>query len=179
MTTSHLHTLGAALLIGLWLAPPAQARDEPLLFTVQGALATPAAKDRLDDTVQFFFGEQSYPEPLQQFGIFTVERKTSAMTKTDQEACDWVFLSALLALRDRAKEEGANAVVDIKGIYKNPYPMTSQEFNHYERGWTQSLKFDGGKLVEMSNKPAQLPVATPQAPTYNAYAELKGRSKPR
>ena len=67
----------------------------------------------------------------------------------------------------------------LKGIYKNTYPMAPQEFNHYEHGRTQSLKFDGGKLVEMNNKPAQLPVAPPQAPTYNAYAELKGRSKPR
>jgi hypothetical protein len=50
--------------------------------------------------------------------------------------------------------KGKSDYYTLKGIYKNPYPLASQEFNHYERGWTQSLKFDGGKLVEMSNKPA-------------------------
>ncbi len=73
--------------------------------------------------------------------------------------------------------KGKSDYYTFKGIYKNPYPTASQEFNHYERGWTQSLKFDGGKLVELSNKPAQVPVSPPQEPTYNAYAELKGRSK--
>jgi hypothetical protein len=75
--------------------------------------------------------------------------------------------------------KGKSDYYAFKGVYKNPYPMASQEFNHYERGWTQSLKFDGGRLVEMSNKPAPLPVVPTQAPTYNAYAEQKGRSKPR
>lgn len=75
--------------------------------------------------------------------------------------------------------KGKSDYYTFKGIYQNPYPVTLREFNHYERGWTQSLKLDGGKQVEISNKPVQLPVAPPQAPIYNAYAELKGRSKPR
>lgn len=110
----------AALLAVLLLLPPAaEARDDRLLLTIEGAMSKPDAKDRLDDTVQFFWGEQPYPAPLQSFGIHTTKRSTYALNKTDLDACDWAFLSAVVALRDKAKEVGANAVVDIKSIYKN------------------------------------------------------------
>lgn len=148
MTSAQLRALAAALLAGLWFASPVQARDERLLFTVEGALAKPAAKDRLDDTVQFFFGDQPFPEPLQKFGIFTVERKTNALTKTDSEACDWVFLSALLALRDRAKEEGANAVVNIKSMYKNREFVSETEYE-CRAGWFVTGASLEGRLVKL------------------------------
>lgn len=62
-----------------------------------------------------------------------------------------------------------------KGKYANPYPMGSTEFNHYERGWMQSLKLNDGKLVE-PYKPPPLPPHRP--PAENRYAEMKGRSAP-
>lgn len=62
------------------------------------------------------------------------------------------------------------------GVYRNPYPLASNEFNHYERGWMQSLKVDGGKLVKGSSAPVSEPrIST----TFNRYAELKGRDRPR
>ena len=75
--------------------------------------------------------------------------------------------------------KGKSDYYTLKGVYKNPHPMASPEFNHYERGWTQSLKFDGGRLVELNKKPAQFPAAPLKAPEYNAYAEQKGRHAPR
>lgn len=109
----------AALLAAASLPSPAQARDERMLFDIQAALATPEGRDRFDDTVQFFWGEQPYPPPQQSFGIHTTERKTFAPTRTDEDACNRAFIAALAALRDHAKLAGANAVVDIKSIYKN------------------------------------------------------------
>jgi uncharacterized protein YbjQ (UPF0145 family) len=108
--------MAAAVLVAI---APAQARDERLLMEVNSALSSPQAQDRFDDTVQFYWDDQVYPQALQSFGIHTAGRKTWALTKTDQEACDRAFLSALIALRDRAKEAGANAVVHIKSIYLN------------------------------------------------------------
>ncbi|POB08294.1 excinuclease, partial [Vibrio vulnificus] len=46
-------------------------------------------------------------------------KKTNAFNKTDEEACNWVFLSAMIVLKERAIKEGGNAVVDIKSNYKN------------------------------------------------------------
>lgn len=109
----------AAVLAAVALALPAQARDERMLFDIRAALASPEGQDRFDDTVQFFWGDQPYPQPLQTFGIHTTERKRFAPTRTDQGACDHAFIAALAALRDHAKAAGANAVVDIKSIYRN------------------------------------------------------------
>ena len=101
------------------LAPAAQARDERMLFDVDPVLASPAGKDRFDDTVQFYFGERPYPQALQSFGVHTSERRTFAPIYTDAEACERAFIEALAGLRDAAKAAGANAVVSIKSIYKN------------------------------------------------------------
>lgn len=136
---------GVAVLL---LSAAATARDDQLLFTVQGALSTPAARDRLDDSVQFFFGDKPFPEPLQRFGIYTAARKTNALTKTDQEACDWVFLSALLALRDLAKQEGANAVVNIKSMYKNREFVSDSEYE-CRAGWFVTGATLEGRVVKL------------------------------
>lgn len=109
----------AAFLAAVASALPVQARDERMLFDIQSALASPEGRDRFDDTVQFYWGGQPYPTPLQAFGIHTTERKTFAPVRTDEDACRRAFIAALAALRDRAKLAGANAVVDIKSIYRN------------------------------------------------------------
>ena len=33
------------------------------------------------------------------------------------------------------------------GVYKNPYPIGSAEFNEFERGWTQALKRSNGRQI--------------------------------
>lgn len=75
--------------------------------------------------------------------------------------------------------KGKSDYFTMRGRYENPYPMNSEEFNHYERGWTQSLKFNGGKLADHASKPAPLPPESIKPPSYNAYADMKGRTEPR
>lgn len=47
---------------------------------------------------------------------------------------------------------GKTDYFSLKGAYRNPYPPASEEFNHYERGWMQSLKYDEGRLVNALNR---------------------------
>lgn len=119
MTRSSTRLLAAATLAALVAATPARARDDRMLFNVDTTLASAEGKDRFDDTVQFYFGERPYPQPSQTFGVHTSERRVFAPSRTDDVACQLAFIEALAALRDAAKEAGANAVVDIKSIYKN------------------------------------------------------------
>lgn len=42
---------------------------------------------------------------------------------------------------------GAKKYFKDRGVYRNPYPHGSPEFNEFERGWMQSLKRDNGRLV--------------------------------
>lgn len=49
---------------------------------------------------------------------------------------------------------GARKYFEDRGIYRNPYPMGSPEFNEFERGWMQSLKKDGARLVNKTERGA-------------------------
>lgn len=109
--------LGAALAAAASF--PAQAKDERMLLNIASALGTTEGHDRFDDTVQFLWADQAYPPPVQSYDITTVEHRAFAPTRTDEEACIAAFIDALAALRDHAKELGANAVVNIKSIYRN------------------------------------------------------------
>lgn len=107
----------AALLLSLAL--PAAARDDRLTFPVSDAMETADAKAKLDGSVRFYFSGKAAPSASQTFGTFTSNKKTNAFNKSDKEACEWAFLSAMIALQDRAKREGGNAVVDIHSVYKS------------------------------------------------------------
>jgi hypothetical protein len=112
---------GLTLLATLLALVPAaaQAKDEQRLFDIAVVLASPEGHDRFDDTIRFYWSGQMAPTPLETVKIHTSERKTFSPTRTEQEACDQSFIEALAALRDAAREVGANAVVEIKSLYKN------------------------------------------------------------
>lgn len=117
------------LLAGLALATTAQARDDRLKMPLADALATPAAKEKVDSNIKLFFGDAKHPAPTQTLGTFTSNKKTNFFNKSDKEGCEWVFLSAAISLQDRAKLEGGNAVVDIKSVYKNQELVSATEYD--------------------------------------------------
>lgn len=61
-------------------------------------------------------------------GEYTANRKTNAVNKSDQTACEWAFLSALLSLRDRAIEQGGDAVINIRSYYKKDEVTSNSEY---------------------------------------------------
>jgi hypothetical protein len=79
-------------------------------------------------SIDFYFGDQPHPEPVRSFGEYRTNKKTNAFNKTDIDACEWVMLSALIALRDRAQSLGANAVVNIRSNYKNNVVSSATEY---------------------------------------------------
>ena len=126
-------TLGVTLsLFGiLAVAKVADARDDRLRMPLADVLASADAKSKLDPGVQLYFGKQPYAPPAQRMNVTTANKKTNFFNKTDQEGCNWVFLSAVRSLQEYARKMGGNAVVNIVSIYKN------QEFSsetQYECG---------------------------------------------
>ncbi|HYM34048.1 MAG TPA: hypothetical protein VET48_01570 [Steroidobacteraceae bacterium] len=115
----------------LLVAARVDARDDRLHLSIKDAMETADAKAKLTGEIKFFFGSQKYPKPAQTMGTFTSNKKSNFANKSDKVGCDYVFLSALLALQDRAVKEGGNAVVDIHSIYKNA-PFKSE--TEYECG---------------------------------------------
>ena len=96
----------------------AKARDTRHMFSIAEALRTLAAEQRIDENVRLIFGNQPHPPVAKKLGTFTSNRKTNAFNKSDKEACEWAFLSAILSLQERARREGGDAVVNIRSYYK-------------------------------------------------------------
>jgi uncharacterized protein YbjQ (UPF0145 family) len=109
-----------AFLLGVVLVvlSAAQARDTRLMLPIEEAMSTPEAKERLQGDIRFYFGDQAHPEVKERLGEGVSNRKTNAVNKTDKRAFEWVFLSALLAMQERARELGADAVVNIQSYYR-------------------------------------------------------------
>ena len=116
------------LLLAILLSHTASARDTRLMLSIADALATPEAKAQLSGDIQFVFGAEAEGEVDRRFGTFTTNKKTNAFNKTDTEACQWVFLSAMVTLQQRARNEGGNAVVNIQSYYKKNQVSSTTEF---------------------------------------------------
>ncbi len=112
-----LRIIGCALFAALAFTH-AEARDERLKMPIAVAMESDDAKAKLGSDVKFFFGSQG-AKAAQTLGTFTSNKKTNFANKSDEEGCKIAFLSAMIALRDRALREGGNAVVNIHSVYKN------------------------------------------------------------
>lgn len=119
---SLIFTLVFLLLPGL-----AMARDDKHMLSIQEALDMPAAKEKLNQGIKFYFGKKG-PAAKSTLGTHVANRKTNAFGKSDEEACKWVFLSALIALQDRAVKDGGDAVVDIHSYYKKDEMRSTDQF---------------------------------------------------
>jgi len=108
--------------------PPAYGRDTKLMLPIDVAMATKDAEDKLEGSVKFFFGNQEYPKVATKLGTDVSNRKTNAFGKSDEKACNWVFLSAMVALERRAKQLGANAVVNIVSYYQKVEMSSTTQF---------------------------------------------------
>ena len=116
-------------LFGLLLIPAATyARDDIESFSIEEALNLEQSKSKLGESIRFYFGDQAHGEIDKNFGEFRTNKKTNAFNKSDLQACQWAFLTAMISLRDRAVKEGGNAVINIKSNYKNNLSSSEENF---------------------------------------------------
>ena len=112
----------------LTFAKVADARDDRLRLPIADVLNGADAKAKLDPGVALYFGKQPYAPPAQRMNVTTASKKTNFFNKTDQEGCNWVFLSALRSLQESAHKMGGNAVVNIVSMYKNQEFVSDTQF---------------------------------------------------
>ena len=119
----------AAAILALASASPAVARDDRLMFPVsEGMERGKSTKDRIDPDIRLYFGKQKTPAVERKMGEFTANRKTNATNKSDKEACEISFVSAVVSLQQRARKEGGNAVVNVHSVYKNEFKESNREY---------------------------------------------------
>lgn len=93
------------------------ARNSIADYSVDDAIKSEPGK--VGDDVALYFAGQPHPLVQKSFGQFATNKKTNSFGKSDLMACQHVFLSAVAELQERARKEGANAVINIKSDYKN------------------------------------------------------------
>jgi hypothetical protein len=139
--------LAAALLAA---AGAADARDDHHMFSVAEALSTPAAREKLDPNVRLYFGEAGRPAVARSIGTFTTNKKTRSFGRSDKDACEWVFVSAMLQLRERARKEGGDAVIGIESVYKDIRTSSVTEYMCGAGAFVAGVAFRG-EVVKLAH----------------------------
>jgi hypothetical protein len=107
-------------------AAPAFARDTVNNYPIDQALQSEPGK--VSDDIALYFAGQHHPAVVKTVGEFATNKKTNAFGKSDLQACQHVFLSAVIELQERARKEGGNAVINIKSNYKNELRESATEY---------------------------------------------------
>lgn len=127
-----LFLTGACMAAMLTAAVPAAARDTVHFLPIEAALDANDARNRLGDSIKFYFGDQKTPAIAARLGSDKTSQKTNSFGKDAVTACNWAFLSAMLRLQARAQELGANAVINIVSNYKNVERSSTTEFECHD-----------------------------------------------
>ncbi|SAK58216.1 excinuclease ATPase subunit [Caballeronia catudaia] len=120
-----LQMICAALAVGL-LSSHAFARDTVANYSIQSALKSEDGK--VDQGIALYFAGQTHPGVAKSFGEFATNKKTNAFGKSDEAACQHVFLSAVLEMQERVRKEGGDAVINITSNYRNVERESATEF---------------------------------------------------
>ncbi|MYM25724.1 excinuclease ATPase subunit [Duganella sp. FT135W] len=120
--------ISVAVLLAVSTSFSAQAADTMLKLPIAGAMSANDAEKRLGDSVKFYFAGQPTPTVLTQIASDKTSQRTNGFGKSAEKACNWVFLSAMLALQNRAHDLGANAVVNIVSNFNNVEMASATEF---------------------------------------------------
>jgi len=112
----------------LSLSQPGLARDDIGDYSVSNVLQTEQAKNKLGGNIKFYFGNQKHGKVKKRFGVYSTNKKTNAFGKSDQQACEHAFLSAMIQLKQKAENLGGNAVINIKSNYRGNLTSSNTTF---------------------------------------------------
>ena len=108
-----------------------QARDTKLKMPINSALKKGRAQGIIDPGVSLQFGKRARRGRQ---GTYTANRKTNSMNKTDREACEWAFFSAVKSLQDRARQRGVRRVTGIISYYNKRSRSSSSTYECHAGG---------------------------------------------
>lgn len=121
----------------------ADARDSRHLFLISDAMSSLAAQEKLTAGVKFYFGSQIHVSIKSKYGDDFTNKKTNAFNKDDKTACEWVFISAMIQLQERAQQLGADAVVNIHSFYKKIPFVSDTEYECHAGGIIAGVALKG------------------------------------
>lgn len=121
MKKSLILFLGATLFAScVW------AKNETIRLPISGALNDPRAKEVLDPSIKLYFGKNGSGTKIT--SLLSANKKTNAVGKSDEEACNWAFLAAMKTFQERAKREGGTKVINLSSYYYKKEFISDKEF---------------------------------------------------
>ncbi|MCG3784423.1 excinuclease ATPase subunit [Delftia acidovorans] len=104
--------------MALVAATAVHARNEAVMLPLADVVKLGLEQGKLDGSVSFHLSGASTPAISERLGDDVSNKKTNGVGKDDATACNWAALSALIAFEAKAKQKGANAVVDLHSFNK-------------------------------------------------------------
>ena len=124
-------------------ATPVLAKDNWHQLSVKDAKNSPLGKDKLRPEIKLYMKGQKHSKVKKTFGEYKANKRTNGFGKSAQQACDRAFVSALMALQDRAVREGGNAVIDIYTITKDKTFESAEEYSCIKGGFVTNVALMG------------------------------------
>ncbi len=119
------------------------AADQWHELSVQDALDSSLGQEKLRPDISIYMKGQSHPKVLKKLGEFKANQRTNGFGKSAEAACERVFVSALIALQDRAAREGGNAVIDIYTITKDKTFESATQYSCIKGGFVTNVALKG------------------------------------
>jgi uncharacterized protein YbjQ (UPF0145 family) len=108
-------------------------------------------QDPPSGSIKYFFGSQATPKIAAKLGSFVATPRTGAMGKSDEQACNDALNWTLVALKKRAKQVGANAVIQIVSFYRRVEMSSPTEFECHVGNVIVSVALKG-ELVRVTDE---------------------------
>lgn len=105
--------IAAAALIAILVAPIAVAREDISTFAVKYAREN-VDQSRVLENISWHMAGEKHRGVAQSYDVATTNKTTNAAFKSDEVACARAFMSGIIQLQTRARNLGADGVIDIK-----------------------------------------------------------------
>lgn len=124
-------------------APAAHARKDVQTFSIELITSQPEYAESIGD-FKFGFGDTISGTSL---GSSSTRKTTNGVNKSDERACAWAALSALIAMKQDAQARGGTAVEGIKSTVSGTDFSSATEFQCVS-GFTNSRVYFQGTVTK-------------------------------
>ncbi len=104
------------------------ARNTVSEFSIEEALQRGYDQGVITKSVRLYFRTNKSKKYKKVITRVRTTKKTNAFGKSDKNACQWAFLSAIKSFQAKAKKVGGRAVVGIVSNYQNHRYSSSKKF---------------------------------------------------
>jgi len=131
------------LCVSVALLPgPAAARTTFHDLPVKAAVESDLGKESLLE-VPFFMEGEKHRAVAKTLGTFTANKRTRATFRSDEEACQVAFLSAVKTFQVRAQKIGGDAVVGLTSMTKHKILSSPTEYRCVAGGFVANVVLKG------------------------------------